>query len=35
MLWDMMTEERPHASSAGAASLPVLAEPNSFKHKRF
>jgi hypothetical protein len=35
MLRDMMIGERSHASSAGAASLPVLAEPNSFIHKHF
>jgi hypothetical protein len=35
MLRDMMIRERPHPSLAGAASLPVLAEANSFIHKLF
>jgi hypothetical protein len=35
MLRDMMIAERPHASSAGTVSLPVLVEDNSFIHKHF
>jgi hypothetical protein len=35
MLRAMMIAERPHASSAGTVSLPVLAEANSFIHKLF
>jgi hypothetical protein len=35
MLRDMIIGEQPHASSAGATSLPVLAESNPFIHNHF
>jgi hypothetical protein len=35
MLRDMMGGERPHTSSAGAVSWPVLAASHSFIHKYF
>jgi hypothetical protein len=35
MLPDMIIGEQPHAFSAGASSLPVLAEANFFIYKHF
>src|SRR5215475_10446063 len=35
MLRDMMIGERPHISSAGAASFPILSGANSFIYKHF